>query len=38
MPIYTAFHNKVPSHRPPAERVAWIFPPSAEKNKGMAVP
>jgi len=26
------------SHRPPAERVAWIFPPSAGKNKGTAVP
>jgi len=25
--IYTASHNNVPSHRPPAERVAWIFPP-----------
>jgi hypothetical protein len=25
-------------HRPPAERVAWIFPPMAEKSKGTAVP
>jgi hypothetical protein len=36
--IYTAFHNYVPSHRPHAKRVAWIFPLSAEKNKGTAVP
>jgi hypothetical protein len=36
--IYTAFHNNVPSHGPHAERVAWILPPSAGKNKGTAVP
>jgi len=30
---YTVFHINVPSHRPPAQRVAWIFPPSAEKPK-----
>jgi len=27
-----------PRHRPPAERVAWILPPSAGKYKGTAVP
>jgi hypothetical protein len=31
--IYTAFHNYVPSHGPPAERVAWILPLSAVKTK-----
>jgi hypothetical protein len=25
-------------HRPPAQRVAWIFPPWAGKNKDTAVP
>jgi len=29
---------KMVSPRPPAKRVAWIFPPSAEKDQGTPVP
>jgi hypothetical protein len=36
--VYTAFSNHVPRHRPHAERVAWIFSPSAGKSKSTAVP
>jgi hypothetical protein len=35
---YTACHKYIPSQRPPAQRVAWILPPKAVKDRAHSAP